>query len=162
MDNILRLFFVTLLLTIALSAYFLVIGALFTERVLKTKNVIQRMPWRSFGLGMVNFLFFGVIALVLLSVSQNAAAFVRGLLTIPALIILVLLAVLLSLGLTGMVQSVGEQIFPDMTAWKRNIWSAVILCFACALPVFGWFLLFPYIGFVGIGAAILAFFQRNS
>lgn len=162
MDNVLRLFFVTLLLTIALSAYFLVIGALFTERASKTKNVIQRMQWRSFGLGMVNFLFFGVIALVLLSVSQNAAVFVRGVLTIPALVILVFLAVLLSIGLTGMVQSVGEQIFPDMTAWKRNIWSAVILCFACALPVFGWLLLFPFIGFVSIGAAILGFFQRNS
>jgi len=161
MENILRLFFGTLLLTITLSAYFLVIEALFTERVLKTKNVIQQMPWRSFGLGMVNFLFFGVIALVLLSVSQNAAAFVRGVLTIPALVILVFLGVLLSLGLTGMVHSVGAQIFPDMPAWKRNIWSAVILCFSCALPVFGWFLLFPFIGFVGIGAAILGFFQRN-
>ncbi|MBI5353149.1 MAG: hypothetical protein HZB50_10965 [Chloroflexi bacterium] len=162
MDNVLRLFFVTLLLTITLSAYFLVIGALFTERVLKTKNIIQQMPWRSFGLGMVNFLFFGVIALVLLSVSQNAVAFVRGILTIPAFAILIFLAILLSIGLTGMVQSLGEKIFPDMAAWKRNLWSTVILCFACALPLFGWFLLLPYVGFVGIGAAILGFFQRNT
>jgi hypothetical protein len=61
-----------------------------------------------------------------------------------------------------MVESVGEKIFPDLTAWKRNLCSAVILCFASALPFFGWFLLLPYLGFVGIGAAILGFFQRNN
>ncbi|WP_345325632.1 hypothetical protein, partial [Candidatus Villigracilis proximus] len=61
-----------------------------------------------------------------------------------------------------MVNVFAERIFPDLTLWKRNIWSAVILCFACALPFVGWFLLLPYLGFVSIGAAILGFFQRNS
>jgi len=82
-------------------------------------------------------------------------------LTLPALVILAFLTVLLSLGLTGMVNVLGERLFSDMSLWKRNIWSAVILCFACALPFVGWFLLLPYISFVGIGASILGFFQRN-
>jgi hypothetical protein len=38
----------------------------------------------------------------------------------------------------------------------------VVLSFACALPVVGWFLLFPYVGFVGIGAFILGLFQREN
>jgi hypothetical protein len=49
-----------------------------------------------------------------------------------------------------------------MSAWKRNLWSAVILCIACALPFVGWFLLLPYVAFTGIGATILGFFQRAS
>lgn len=162
MTDILRIFFIVILLTITLAAYFLVISALFTSRVTKTQSIINQTSGRAFGLGLVNFLFFGVLAMLLFSVAENTGAFVKGVLTIPALLILAFLAVLLSLGLTGMVNVLGERLFPDMTLWKRNIWSAIFLCFACALPLVGWFLLLPYVGFVGIGATILGFFQRSS
>lgn len=162
MTDILRIFFIVILLTITLAAYFLVIGALFANRVTKTQNIINQTSGRAFGLGLVNFLFFGLIAFVMLSLAENAGSFVKGVLTIPALVILAFLAVLLSLGLTGMVNVLGERLFSDMPSPKRNIWSAVILCFACALPFVGWFLLLPYVGFVSIGAAILGFFQRSS
>lgn len=81
--------------------------------------------------------------------------------TIPALVILAFLTVLLSIGLTGMVNVLGERIFPDIILWKRNIWSAVILCFACALPFVGWFLLLPYVGLVGVGASILGILSEK-
>ena len=161
MTDILRTFFIVLILTITLAAYFLVIGTLFASRVAKTQTVIDRSPGRAFGLGLVNLLFFGLIAVVLLSVAENANPFAKGILTIPALVILAFLTVLLSIGLTGMVNVLGERLFADMILWKRNIWSAVILCFACALPFVGWFLLLPYLGFVGVGASILGFFQKN-
>ncbi len=162
MIDILRIFFIVILLTITLAAYFLVIGALFTSRVTKTQSIINQTSGRAFGLGFVNFFFFGLIAFVMLSLAENAGSFVKGVLTIPALLILAFLSVLLSLGLTGMVHVLGERLFSDLPSWKRNIWSTVILCFACALPFIGWFLLLPYVGFVGIGASILGFFQRNS
>ncbi|MBN8583202.1 MAG: hypothetical protein J0L96_21235 [Anaerolineae bacterium] len=161
MTDILRLTLITLLLTITLAAYFLVIGALFTSRVAKTQTILNLTPGRSFGLGMVNFFFFGLIAFVLLSLAENAGSFVKGILTIPALIILTFLTILLSLGLTSTVQHLAERLFPDLVNWKRNLWSAVILCIACALPFVGWFLLLPYVAFTGIGATILGFFQRN-
>ncbi len=161
MTDILRIFFIVILLTVTLAAYFLVIGVLFTSRVTKTQAIINQTSGRAFGLGLVNFLFFGLIAFVLISVAENTGSFVKGVLTLPALVILAFLTVLLSLGLTGMVNVLGERLFSDMSLWKRNIWSAVILCFACALPFVGWFLLLPYISFVGIGASILGFFQRN-
>ena len=162
MTDILRIFFIVILLTITLAAYFLVIGVLFTSRVTKTQSIINQTSGRAFGLGFVNFFFFGLIAFVMLSLAENAGSFVKGVLTIPALLILAFLSMLLSLGLTGMVNVLGERLFSDMSLWKRNIWSAVILCFACALPFVGWFLLLPYISFVGIGASIFGFFQRNS
>ncbi len=161
MTDILRIFFIVILLTVTLAAYFLVIGVLFTSRVTKTQAIINQTSGRAFGLGLVNFLFFGLIAFVFISVAENTGSFVKGVLTLPALVILAFLTVLLSLGLTGMVNVLGERLFSDMSLWKRNIWSAVILCFACALPFVGWFLLLPYISFVGIGASILGFFQRN-
>lgn len=162
MTDILRLSFIVILLTIALAAYFLVIGALFANRAAKIKRVITAMSGRSFGVGLVNFAFFGVIALVLFSVAGSTGDFIRFILTVPALLITAVLAIMLSFGLAGISNLLGERIFPDQPAWQQTAWGAVILSFACALPIVGWFLLFPYVSFVGIGAFILGLFQRES
>ena len=162
MSDIVRLFLILLLLIAGFAAYFLVVNALFAARVTRTKSIVQSMPGRSFGIGLVNFLFFAVIALVLLSVAQNIGPFIRGVLTIPAMIILVLLAIALSLGLAGMSNLIGERIFPDLPFWKQTLWGSVCLSLACALPFVGWFLLLPYVGFVGIGAVILGVIQRRT
>jgi hypothetical protein len=161
MSDILRLLFTILLMTIGLAAYFLVLNALFFARVTRIKSVAQSMPARSLGIGFVNFVFFAVIALALLSVAESAGPFVRGVLTIPAVIILALLAMALSLGLAGMSSLIGERIFPELSAWKQLLWGTICLSLACALPLVGWFLLLPYAGLVGIGAVILGYFRRE-
>ena len=161
MSDIVRLILVIILLVIGLVAYFLVMNALFSGRIAKTKSAIQSMPARSFGIGFVNFVFFAVIALVLFSVAENMGPFIKGVLTIPAVVIVAFLAIVLSLGLAGMANFIGERIFSDLSTWKQTLWGTVCLGLACALPFVGWFLLFPYVGFVGIGAVILGFFQRK-
>ena len=161
MSDIVRLFLIILLLLAGFAAYFLVLNALFAPRVTKTRSIAQSMPGRSFGIGLVNFLFFAVIALVLLSIAENAAPFLRGVLTIPAIIILALLAIALSLGLAGMSTMIGERVFPELPLWKQSLWGTVCLSLACALPFIGWFLLFPYVGFVSIGSVILGFLQKT-
>lgn len=161
MSDIFSLFFGLILLTAGFAAFFLVINALFPRRVRRAVSNIQAMPARSFGIGLVNFVFFFVIAAVLLSVAENAGPFIRGILIIPALIILAFLTIVLSLGLAGTSSLIGERIFPDISVWKQTLWGTVCLSLACALPFVGWFLLLPYAGFVGIGAVILGFFQRS-
>ena len=162
MNEFLQIMVVILLFTIPLAAYFLVLAALFPNRAAKTQRVLTAMPGRSFGVGLVNFLFFGLIALVLFSVAENAGSVVKTILMIPALVILAALTLALSFGLTGMVNQLGERIFPEHLAWKRTALGTVILGLACLLPAIGWFLLFPYVGFVGIGAFILGLFQRET
>ncbi len=162
MTDILRLAFTTLLLTITFSAYFLVIGALFPNRVAKTQVIINQTTARSFGLGMVNFLFFGTIVLVLLFLMDGRVPeFLRILLIAPTLAITGLLIVLATIGLTSMVKILGERIFPDFSLLKQTLWASVVLSLACSLPFVGWFLLLPYVAFVGIGATILGFFQKS-
>jgi hypothetical protein len=160
MSDILRLLVAIILLTIGLAAYFLVLSALFTQRIEWTKSLAQSMPLRSAGIGLVNFVFFAVIATALLSIAETAGPVIRGVLTIPAMAILAALAFVLSLGLVAMSNLIGERSFPDFSAWKQTLWGSVCLTLACALPFVGWFLLLPYIGFVGIGAVILGYFQR--
>ena len=162
MSDIIRLLLIIVLLIAGLVAYFLVGNALFAPRVARTRSVAKSMPSRSFGIGFVNFVFFAVMAMVLLSIADKTGPFIKGVLTIPAVIILAFLAILLSFGLAGIANLVGERIFSDLPAWKQTLWGTVCLCLACALPFAGWFLLLPYVGFTGVGAVILSFFQRES
>ncbi|MFN8411062.1 MAG: hypothetical protein U0Z26_01605 [Anaerolineales bacterium] len=162
MSDILRLLVIVLLLTVSLTAYFLVVSVLFPQRTIKTKNTSQLMTGRSFGIGLVNLLFFTLIAFVLISISDKVNnGFVKGILTIPAFLILAMLAIMLSFGLTGVSITIGESLFPELVTWKQTLWGSVLLCFACALPFVGWFLLLPYAGFTGAGAFILGLFQRE-
>jgi hypothetical protein len=161
MTDILRLLFIIVLLTISLGAYFLVIGALFPGRVTKSQRALNQMAGRSFGVGLVNFIFFGVIAVVLFSVAENVDGIGRGLLVILALVITAVLVLLLSFGLAGVVNELGLRLFPEHTAAKQSWWASAILTAACALPFIGWFLLLPYVAFLGVGAAILGFLQQT-
>jgi hypothetical protein len=162
MSDIVRLFLITILLIAGLAAYFLVLNAFFAPRLTSITSLAQSMPARSLGIGFVNFVFFAVIALVLLSVAENMGPFLKGLLTIPAMIILALLSIALSLGLAAMANLIGARIFPDLSLWKQILWGTVCLALACALPFVGWFLLLPYVGFVGVGGVILSFLQRRT
>lgn len=162
MTDILRLFFIIILLTIGLAAYFLVINALFAKRVAKAQRIINQMPGRAIGIGLVNFLFFSVIVMILLSVAENMEGAIKVILTIPALLIAALMTIILSFGLAGMVNLVGERILPEHSSLKKTVWGTMMLTFASALPFVGWFLLLPYVVFLGFGAVILGFFQRDS
>ena len=162
MSNVFQIFLALVLLTTGLAAYFLVVGALFANRVTKTQRVIAQSRGRSFWIGLVNFLFLGVIALVLYAIGENAGSGLRTITMIPSLLITAILIFILGVGLAGMVNILGERIFPDQPAWKKTVWGTAILTFACAVPVAGWFLLLPYASLIGFGAVILGFFQRDN
>jgi hypothetical protein len=71
MTEIIRVTLVVLLLTLGFACYFLVLSALIPRQVTKTMSAIQQMPGRSFGIGLVNLLFFGTITIVLFAVAEN-------------------------------------------------------------------------------------------
>jgi hypothetical protein len=120
------------------------------------------MAWRSFGLGLVNFLFFGTVGIVLVSVAGDAGGIIQAILTVPALLIFGVLTILLTFGLTGIVKDLGARLFADSPAWKQITWGCIVLTFASALPLIGWFVLLPCVVFVGIGGTILGFFQKGA
>ena len=162
MTEILRVTLLVSLLAVAFACYFLVISAFFNKRLLKTLNVANQLPARSLGIGFVNFLFFGAIAIVLFAIAEgvdNGA--IRFILLIPALVIAAVLVAVLSMGLSAMVSILGERVFPELSTWQKTFWGTVILAFASAIPTAGWFLLFPFIVLTGFGAVILGFFQKG-
>lgn len=163
MNEILRITLLVTLLAVAFACYFLVVGAFFDRRVSKTLNVAKQLPTRSFGIGFVNFLFFGTIAVVLFAITEGVGNdAIRLVVLIPSLLIAAVLVIFLSLGLSAMVSIIGERVFPDHSTWQKSFWGTVILAFASAIPTVGWFLLFPFVALTGFGAVILGFFQRDS
>lgn len=162
MTEILRITLLVTLLAVAFACYFLVVSAFFNKRVLKTLNAAKQLPARSLGIGFVNFLFFGTIAVVLFAIAEgvdNEA--VKLIVLIPSLLLAAVLVIFLSLGLSAMVSILGERVFPDLSTWQKSFWGTVILAFASAIPTVGWFLLLPFVALTGFGAVILGFFQRD-
>ena len=147
-------------LGLILIPYFIVLGALFPARIEKIKEVINRIPGRSFMIGLVNFLFFLAVALLLFSLSGQADGFLKSILLIPALAITIILCVSLSLGMTGMVVVIGERITPTQSPWRQTLWGALLLGLGCAVPLLGWFLLLPAAAWTGMGAFIIVYFQK--
>ena len=166
MIDLIRIAFVIILLTLGFACYFLVLNALFPRRTAKTMNVVQQMPLRSFGIGLVNFLFFGTITVILFAVAEN---FQEGgdkipyaILMIPTLFFMGLLTTVLSFGIVAISNILGERLFPELPQWRKTFWGTVVLAFACAIPAVGWVLLFPLVAITGFGAVLLGFFQREA
>ena len=93
MNDILRLLITVILLTISPSRIFSCHRHLVHRPRGENAARHQPMPGRAFGVGLVNVLFFGVIAVVLFSIAESANGFLKGILTIPALVIAALLLI---------------------------------------------------------------------
>lgn len=162
MNELLTVTLVILVLTFNLIPFFIVLVTLFPAWTAKTQEIANRMPGRSFVIGLVNFLFLLLVALALFSLAEQVGDLLRAILLLPALFLTVLLAIALSFGLGSMAQLIGERLAPAQSAWKRTFWGVLLLGLGGSVPLLGWFLLLPYAAWVGMGAFIIGFFQKTS
>lgn len=162
MNELLTVTLVIVILTLNLIPFFIALVTLFPARAAKTQEISNRMPGRAFVIGMVNFIFFLVVALALFSLSERVEGLLKVILLFPALVFIVLLAIALSFGLGSMANLVGERLAPAQAAWKRTFWGALLLGLGGSVPLLGWFLLLPYAAWVGMGAFIIGFFQKTN
>lgn len=162
MNEILTISLAFTVLTINLIPFFIVFGAFFPARAAKTIEVAARLPGRSFVIGMVNFIFFLVLALALFSLSERVDDLLKVILMLPALAIAVILSIMLSFGLGSLAALVGERIAPTQPTWLRTLWGTLLLGLGSSVPFLGWFLLLPYAAWIGMGAFIIGFFQKTN
>ena len=161
MEPLLRILTLFVIIPLCLFGFFIVMNVLFLEQISKTRNMLQQTLKRSFWIGLVNVLFFLPVSLVLLSLGNTTSGLPSAIIMLPGLLLLGLLLGLASFGLTGIVNRIGEQVMPEQNLLKRIFLGTLLLSLACGLPFVGWFLLLPYILIIGIGAAILGFFQKG-
>lgn len=158
MDDLFRAVVVLIVGSILVTPFILSVGALFPRRVARTHALAESMPGRSLVIGVINVLFLGGLAVAFSALADSVG---NELPRLPAVLIIAVVFIALTFGLTAVAQLVGERLQPSKDRLQQTIWGALTLSLGSALPFIGWFALLPYAGCLGLGAFILSFFVRE-
>ena len=146
---------------ITIIALFAALILLFPTPIEKTRLNIENSLGRSLLLGLVNFIFFALIAALLASVAENADDLPGALLYLLAGIILLGLIIFALLGLTAFANIFGERMGDGKTPFTSNLRGGTLLLLAGLAPYIGWFIFTPLMLWTGFGAAISALIHRK-
>jgi hypothetical protein len=152
MDQVFPILILIIITGICLVALFITLYAFFTRILERTRSMAAERANRSFLTGLINVLFFVAVTVVLLAVGQNTGA---GVIFALAFIIGFLLLVGILFGTTAMVLLLKERLFPGQLGNRSMAWAGGIATVACLTPYIGWFGLFPYMVFRGMGAFVI-------
>lgn len=146
----------SILSLITLIASFVFTRGLFPRKVALIQTILEDHWKRSFWLGLANTVFITILVLGLGAVGNNYRIFF-----LPAFAIYGVFLIGLLFGLTAIIQLLGGRLFPERTPVQRDIRAGAVLLLTGLLPAVGWFLLFPYVICLSIGAVVLTLFRKN-
>ncbi len=146
----------SILALFTLMASFIFIRGLFPVRVNKIRDIMENHWKRSFWLGLVNTILITIFVFGLSSLGNGSPIFY-----IPAFAIYGAFLIGLLYGLSAFIQILGERLFPDLNPVKRDVKAGAVFLLTSLLPFVGWFLLFPYVISLGIGAVVITIFQKK-
>ena len=152
MDQGIAFLFITISAGISIVAFFMMVNILFRDFVIDIETRAEETPGRAFVLGLINTIFILVLSVALWSIGENTGA---GVLVILGMILVTLLLIGVTFGLSGMVRLVGKGLKPDKEERTQMIWGGAVGVIACATPFVGWFLLLPYLISRGFGAFLI-------
>jgi hypothetical protein len=146
-----------ILMLLGLVSLMIVLRVLFRRIVDETSEAIQESTPRALGIGIVNFLFAGAIALALMALGENTGI---RILFVPAILLWAALAVAMTLGLASVSSFIGELLAPEQALWRKTAVGTLLLSLGCLTPYVGWFFLLPYVVLLGMGAYVRSLFYR--
>lgn len=129
----------------------------------RARRALENSLVRPFLLGLVNFLFCASIVALLGSGAGRFQGSVLGpILFFLALLILLALAVFAVFGLAAVAGMLGERMGEAKNPLSADLRGGLLLTLAGLAPFFGWYLFTPFALLTGLGAAIMAAFQRRT
>ncbi|MEW5939577.1 MAG: hypothetical protein AB1750_07950 [Chloroflexota bacterium] len=156
MDQILPITIVLLVGGIALISLLAVLGLMFPRPVERTRAALEASLWKSFLLGLVNFLFAAAITALLAKLGQRAGGVPAAILIFLALLLALALTVFSMLGLTGLTTLIGERIGEGSAPFRNHLRGSLLFILAGLTPYVGWFAFAPLAIITGFGAALQA------
>ena len=147
---------ISILALITLVASLIFIRGLFPLRVHKVQTTLENNWKRSFWLGLVNTILITIFVFGFGSLGDGSPLFY-----FPAFAMYGVFLIGLLFGLSAFVQVLGERLFPDLDPVKRDIKAGSVFLLTSLLPFVGWFLLFPYVISLGMGAVVITLFQTR-
>jgi len=162
MHNIVGLLSLIIFGGAGLIAMFATINLLLPVHVGRTRAALDGSLGRSLVLGVVNSLFAGIVAALLVWLAQRTGGGVAsGLPGLIALLIVLLATALALLGLAGLSSLLGMRMGSGKTELAAHLRGGMLLLLACLTPYLGWFVFTPLVLWTGLGAAIQAVFRRG-
>ncbi|MEM7031035.1 MAG: hypothetical protein AAF629_15825 [Chloroflexota bacterium] len=157
--DLVLLLFVIVISAISLVALVIFIRAVFPQTSQRSQRYLQRSPWRSFFIGLVNYIFILGIIGAITSVGVDG-------LNLVAVLILGVLIMITAVGLSGLCTLTGQRIAElrdrETSLLQQVVWGIVTVEFACLLPFVGWFLFAPLFLMISFGAAVLGWRNRKT
>ncbi len=125
----------------------------------RTGRTLSVHPWRSFLLGLINFVFFFAIAAVF---GESTIAPLKSIAILSLFVVLPLMTIA---GLATAAGIVGERVLAFLTERPGTRLGALVIGIICLglsalLPIIGWLVL-AILLMTGFGAALLALLRRN-
>ncbi len=149
-------------LLIGIAALTLLLDVFFSRWIRRARLTAERMPFRAGIVGAINFVFFGVVTLVLFAIAQESNPDgARRIFQVLSALVLLVLATFLALGITASARWAGERIAPEATSVRQILTGIVTLELASLAPLVGWFLVLPIVILVGYGAVIISMVWRR-
>jgi hypothetical protein len=140
-------------LSVGMVALLLLCNVVFPNLTARAGDTAERMPIRSFTVGLINFTFFGLLCAALLSGDQGAK--------VIGLIVGTTLLSFIAVGLAVIARLVGERLRPGQSVVQQVLVGAITLDIAALVPVVGWLVVPVLAGLVGYGATIIALIWRG-
>ena len=147
---------ISLLALITLVASFIFFRGLFPARVSKIQATLEDNWKISFWLGLVNTILITIFVVGFGSLGNGSSLFY-----LPAFAIYGAFLIGLLFGFSAFVQILGERLFADLHPVKRDVRAGSIFLLTSLLPFVGWFLLFPYVISLSVGAVVITIFQNR-
>ncbi len=141
----------SILIWFCFIAFFTVIEGLFQTTVEKCREIAEGSLGKSFWLGVVNTIFFVVLVVLFFFLSQQTGVLP---LALPGVILAILFLVGVIIGLSAMIQLIGDRIFSNLSGFRKKGYAAGLTILGCLTPIVGWYGLLPYLVLVGFGAFV--------
>ncbi len=141
---------------VALVASLILIRGLFPVRIERVRQTLEVHWKRSFWIGLLNTVLITIFVLGLGSLANSAPIFY-----FPAFGIYGAFLVGLLFGLGAFINLLGDRLFAEGSPVKKDIRAGAITMLAWTLPAVGWFLLFPYVISLAVGAVVITLFQNR-
>lgn len=170
----LNLILLTLVSGITLIALLVTVNLLVPGLIENARKKIESNLLRSFLIGLVN-LVFGLALLLLLGfiislfrktegnyTTIDLAQIVGpGIFLVLGILVVLILVMFILRGLSALTSLLGTRIGMAKSPFWSNAHGGLLLVLACLTPYVGWFFFTPFVVCVGLGASILAFFQKK-
>ncbi len=161
MNNIIGLLLVILFGGAGLISIFIIVNLLLPAPIERTRAALEASLGRSLLLGFINFLFAGVVG-VLLALPARLGGIVAGIFVFLIGLLALAVAALTLLGFVAATSLLGNRIGETKSPAATQVRGGILLLLACLTPYLGWFIFTPLVVWAAFGAAIQAIFRRKS